>query len=219
MDILGIGPLELLAILVIALIVLGPKDMVKAGRTIGRTLRTIISSDTWRVVQQASREIRNLPNRMIREAGVEDLQKQLPNQSAISKQLGLDELKQDLNKDLNADLSPWTTPPPTIAPPNHRQTGEEAKSGTAEDAGAWAIPPVEGQETPGQELSQVTEGSPAASTSIDGTVPSESSQSEQDPAEPPSGEASNNKPEPTTQQGDVQEAESHSEERSRSEPD
>ena len=32
MEILGIGPLELFFILIIALIVLGPNDMVKAGR-------------------------------------------------------------------------------------------------------------------------------------------------------------------------------------------
>ncbi len=88
MDFLGIGPLELVFILIIALIVLGPNDMVKAGKTIGRTLRIIISSDTWRVVQDASREIRNLPNRMMREAALDDLQKQLPNQSTIKSQLG-----------------------------------------------------------------------------------------------------------------------------------
>ena len=38
MEILGIGPLELIFILLIALIVLGPGDMVKTGRTIGRFL-------------------------------------------------------------------------------------------------------------------------------------------------------------------------------------
>lgn len=142
MDILGIGPLEFVAILVIALIVLGPKDMVKAGRTIGRTLRMIVSSDTWRVVQQASQEIRNLPNRMMREAGMEDLQKQLPNQSAISKQLGLDELSQELNKDLSADLSPWTTPPPTIAPPGIQAAEDQPEPEPAVDAGAWGQPPA-----------------------------------------------------------------------------
>jgi Sec-independent protein translocase protein TatA len=36
MDFLGVGPLELLFILLIALIVLGPNDMVKTGRTLGK---------------------------------------------------------------------------------------------------------------------------------------------------------------------------------------
>jgi Sec-independent protein translocase protein TatA len=39
MDILGIGIQEILFILVIALIIFGPKDIVKAGQTAGRFLR------------------------------------------------------------------------------------------------------------------------------------------------------------------------------------
>ena len=117
MEFLGIGPLELILILIVALVVLGPKDMVKAGRTIGRTLRTIVSSDTWRVVQQTSREMRNLPNRLMREAGIEDLQKQMPTSSQISEQMGLNELKKGMTLDPNKGISPWTTPPPSIAPP------------------------------------------------------------------------------------------------------
>lgn len=69
MDILGIGPLELFFIVMIALIVLGPKDMVKAGRTIGKNLRKLVTSENWRTIQQASNEIRTLPNRLIREIG------------------------------------------------------------------------------------------------------------------------------------------------------
>jgi sec-independent protein translocase protein TatB len=152
MDILGIGPLELVFILIIALIVLGPKDMVKAGKTIGRTLRTIISSDTWRVVQDASREIRNLPNRMMREAALDDLQKQLPNQSTILSQLGLDELDKSLKGDLGStpgrtpssgtggDLSSWTTPPPTIGKPEHMQAANSQPEPPSGGVGSWSEP-------------------------------------------------------------------------------
>ena len=72
MEILGIGPLELGFIVIIALIVLGPKDMAKAGRTIGRTLRKIITSPTWKSVRAAGQGIQELPNRLIREAGMEE---------------------------------------------------------------------------------------------------------------------------------------------------
>ena len=68
MEILGIGMSELVFIVVIALIVLGPKDMQKAGKTIGKFLRDIITSDGWKVFQQTSRELRTLPNRLMREA-------------------------------------------------------------------------------------------------------------------------------------------------------
>lgn len=75
MDIFGIGPTELAFIILIALIVLGPKDMQKTGRTIGRWLRNMTTSEGWRAFRDTSREIRNLPNRLMREANLEDLEK------------------------------------------------------------------------------------------------------------------------------------------------
>jgi hypothetical protein len=105
MEILGIGPLELLFILLIALIILGPGDMVKAGLTLGRFLRKIITSPEWHTIQKASRELRYLPNRLMREANLEDLSKDLTDINKIGGQLSNDVKKIEL------DLSPWTTPP------------------------------------------------------------------------------------------------------------
>ena len=107
MDILGIGPLEFIFILIIALIVLGPSDMVKAGRTIGRFLRQIVTSPTWRAVTRTSSELRTLPNKLIRDAGLED---DLNEIRKATKQA----IPTDLNSDLNQwkeDVSSWTTPP------------------------------------------------------------------------------------------------------------
>jgi sec-independent protein translocase protein TatB len=75
MDIFGIGPTELVFIILIALILLGPKEMEKTGRTIGRFLRDMTKSDGWQAFRDTSREIRNLPNRLMREANIEDIQK------------------------------------------------------------------------------------------------------------------------------------------------
>lgn len=72
MEILGVGASEFVFILILALIILGPKDMQKAGKTIGKWLRSIITSDSWKVFQQTSRELRTLPNRLMRDAN-EDL--------------------------------------------------------------------------------------------------------------------------------------------------
>ncbi len=71
MEILGIGTSELIFIVIIALIVLGPKDMQKAGKTIGKWLRNIVTSDGWKIFQQTSRELRTLPNKLMREANDE----------------------------------------------------------------------------------------------------------------------------------------------------
>ena len=73
MEILGIGASELLFILLIAIIVLGPKDMQKAGKTVGRWLNQFVRSDGWKALQRASKEIRSLPTSLMREANLEDL--------------------------------------------------------------------------------------------------------------------------------------------------
>jgi sec-independent protein translocase protein TatB len=71
MEILGIGWQELLFIVVIALIVLGPRDMQRAGRTIGRWLNQLVQSDSWKIFQKTSTELRNLPRNLMREANME----------------------------------------------------------------------------------------------------------------------------------------------------
>ena len=79
MDLLGIGPMELAFIVIIALIVLGPKDMAKTGRTIGKFMRDVVKSDTWKAIKTTTKELEHLPNRMMREAGLEDDFKELNN--------------------------------------------------------------------------------------------------------------------------------------------
>lgn len=71
MEILGIGIPEIIFVVIIALLVLGPKDMQSAGKTIGKWLRSIVTSDGWKAFQQTSREIRNMPNKLIRDANNE----------------------------------------------------------------------------------------------------------------------------------------------------
>ena len=71
MEIFGVGASELIFILIIAIIVLGPRDMQKAGRTIGRWLNQLIRSDSWKIFQRTSAELRNLPRNLMREANAE----------------------------------------------------------------------------------------------------------------------------------------------------
>jgi sec-independent protein translocase protein TatB len=114
MELLGIDPLEVMLILLIALIILGPKDIIKTGKTVGKVLRKIVTSPTYHMVQNTSREIRDLPNRLMRESGLDELQDQLPNTADLNKQLGLDELNQNMIKppEVQKDdaFSAWTTP-------------------------------------------------------------------------------------------------------------
>lgn len=81
MEILGIGPSELIFIIIIAIIILGPRDMQKAGKTMGRWLNQLVRSDAWKVFQRTSSELRNLPRNLMREANmdVQQMEKDLRN--------------------------------------------------------------------------------------------------------------------------------------------
>lgn len=109
MDFLGVGPLEFFLILLLALLLFGPHDMVKAGKTLGRWLRRLVTSPTWQAVQDTSRELTQLPTRLMREAGLDELEEEMKStgegaQAAIQDSLrGIEEA--------SSSLSAWTTPP------------------------------------------------------------------------------------------------------------
>lgn len=75
MEIFGIGPLEFLLIMLIALIILGPKEMQTVGKKIGQGLNKLVKSDTWKSVRQASEKMRTLPNDLMRDAELDELKK------------------------------------------------------------------------------------------------------------------------------------------------
>ncbi len=77
MDILGVGIPELFFVLLIALILLGPKDMLNASKTLGRMLRNFIQSPTWQAMRSTGRELQQLPTKLMREANLEDLEKEV----------------------------------------------------------------------------------------------------------------------------------------------
>ena len=105
MDFLGIGPLEVIVILLILLIVMGPNDLVKMGRSFGRILRNLRQSDTWKAVQQATRELRSLPDNLARQANIDELK-------SLQKDLQGD-LSSSLEKveDLDKEFVAWTRRP------------------------------------------------------------------------------------------------------------
>jgi sec-independent protein translocase protein TatB len=98
MEFLGIGPSELFFIILIAIIILGPKDMQKAGRTVGRWLNQFIRSDGYKALQRASREIRNLPTTLMREANIDEIQS----------------LGKDISRDIRQSIDPRTKASPVV---------------------------------------------------------------------------------------------------------
>jgi len=77
MEILGVGPMELFFVFLLALILMGPKKLGEAGTTIGKWLNNFVKSDTWMVLRDISDTIFHLPTRLMREANLEDLEREL----------------------------------------------------------------------------------------------------------------------------------------------
>jgi sec-independent protein translocase protein TatB len=106
MDFLGVGPLELILIIVLALVLIGPRDMARFGRDAGRFLNRLYRSPAWRTMNEASRELRNLPTRLAREAELDTLQRDL-------EQAGQG-LKQDVQS-ASEGMAAWMPPPPAAS--------------------------------------------------------------------------------------------------------
>lgn len=123
MEILGIGPLEFFFILLIALIVLGPSDMVKTGRMIGRFLNKLVRSPTWKTIQKATQEIKQLPTTLMREANLEEAIKDIPTPQQILKDANIEDVTKSL-QETNQDIAEWLTPPQIILPTPQNEEGE-----------------------------------------------------------------------------------------------
>lgn len=83
MNFLGVGPLELLILAVIALLVVGPKGMADLGRKAGRVIRQITRSPFWQDIVSTSRDINDLPGKLMREADLEDELKDLQKAASL----------------------------------------------------------------------------------------------------------------------------------------
>jgi Sec-independent protein translocase protein TatA len=72
---LGIG--EILFILVIALIIFGPNNLVKSARDMGAFLRKVAKSPYWQEVWATKRELTELPKLISKEAQLDETIKEL----------------------------------------------------------------------------------------------------------------------------------------------
>ena len=142
MEFLGIGPLELVLIAILALVLVGPRDLAKVGRDAGRFLNRMYRSPTWRTMNEASRELRNLPNRLAREAELDTLQRDLDHVSR-----GVQDDVKAAGEGMQAWAPPARAAPPSIRPPD-----------TIASKSPEASPPTEAQAPPPASESPFAEG-------------------------------------------------------------
>ena len=126
MEFLGISPVELLVIIVILFLVLGPQDLVKLGGTLGHAIRNLRESGTWRSIQDARRQLRDLPDQLAKEAGYEDVK-------TIGKELReeIKETKATLT-DLDKQVVAWTRQPDSLSQKKPKEEKPEEETGNEE---------------------------------------------------------------------------------------
>jgi len=72
MEILNVGPLELLFILVLAFIVLGPEGMISTAGKLGKAIRKFSNSSIWKEISGSYRDLSNFSDDIIRKTGLEN---------------------------------------------------------------------------------------------------------------------------------------------------
>jgi sec-independent protein translocase protein TatB len=147
MELFGIGPLELLFIFIIILLVIGPKDIEKTSRNLGKMINRVNRSPNFQVVRRASEELRNLPARLAREAQLDEL-KELTDLSDVKKELqetantigNLNKPFEAWTKELPPDVTPAATTPAPSAAATVPADPSSAAPPTAAEPAATAIP-------------------------------------------------------------------------------
>ena len=90
MKFLGKGPLEILAILIIALIVLGPDRMIKSARRLGEGLREL-KKEMWKAEQYLKDDPIEPPSNLISNSNMEPDNSQNENKPITNNKLSPDE--------------------------------------------------------------------------------------------------------------------------------
>jgi len=144
---IGIG--ELLVILIVAVVVIGPKDLPLAMRTAGRWIGKM---------RRISAHFRSGIDTMVREAELEDMEKKwkAQNEEIMRRSAALTEAE--------AGAPVMTGPPPVETPPVKAPSLEKAPTDTA-SADVPAAEPA--PETAAQPLAQMPTPEPAAKGSAD----------------------------------------------------
>ncbi len=76
MNFFGLGLGELVFLLLLGFILLGPEDMHRAARLLGRGLRWLYTSTLWRMSMRVRYEMEQYIREEIRRAGLDDLERE-----------------------------------------------------------------------------------------------------------------------------------------------
>jgi sec-independent protein translocase protein TatB len=131
MQIFGIGPLELLLIILIMLILLGPKEMLATAYKIGQLIRKVVRSPMWATLMDTSREIRDLPKTILQETTLENDFNEI---KKIAETPG--KMIEDASKDLTVEIEPIEIPKISLQPTTPTRTPRRSVTRTTPPSSA-----------------------------------------------------------------------------------
>ena len=103
MTFLNIGILEIILLLVVMIIFLGPEQVVDMAGKFGRFIRKITRSEFWTTVSDTSREIRRIPKTLVEETGLEESIQDIK-QTTDELQGQLSEVQDELSEEASVQL-------------------------------------------------------------------------------------------------------------------
>lgn len=110
MDFMNLGIGEILFILIIALIIFGPGNLVKTARDLGVFLRKVAKSPYWQEVWATKRELTELPKIIAKEAQLDQTINEL-NQESKGIKSGLSSSMFEFIKEINQSVIPVESAP------------------------------------------------------------------------------------------------------------
>jgi|GEM_PF-476078 len=121
MNILGIGIPELIIIFIVAMIVLGPGNMVKTAAQASAAIKKLLNSEMWRSMVNSTQEIRTIQGQIIKETGLPETIQSLKQSTRIITNPALEQWRSavDTTKptpNLRADFPDQATTPNTPTP-------------------------------------------------------------------------------------------------------
>jgi len=108
----SLGSLEIIFVLLIGFIILGPKEIVKAGRKLGKFLHTARTSKWWRGYQETITEIKHLPSKLMHEAQLEEFDFSEAQDKLNSEDKSISEIQNELGTSTWRGNFQYQAPPP-----------------------------------------------------------------------------------------------------------
>lgn len=115
MKIFNVGAPEVILIVLLALVIFGPKRLIETMRGFGKWLRSIAKSPLARDLLRTTEDIRNIPNELMRESGLEQDLKEV--QRAAQEATRIDEINAERAKQNEENETPPEDAAQNILPP------------------------------------------------------------------------------------------------------